>query len=313
MAANTLLEMSRSLKNYVGQLPITLAEQFIRDRYRRILERRNWSALRREADFILNAENSTGTVAYTRGDSFVDGTGTSFIGTDTNRQFKIGTGSPVYTVVEVDALNQRLTLDRAIGVATATAASFRIFDGYVTVPEDFLQFVAVTDPLMGWRLRHWVTAEELARMDPQRTFFGTPYVLADRMYNVATAGSDQPRPQYEAWPYTASDRVLHYTYIIRGTDLINNDDIPIWPLRSDVIVKGALADLAKWPGTQSEPNPYFSRPDMWKSYEAEYEDLMIELERRDEDVYMTQLQASPSSTYPLAPLFSTDWQYNHAV
>jgi hypothetical protein len=306
LAANTLEEISRSLLLYVPQLPYPLAQQFIRDRYRRILDRRNWSATRAEAEFLLNAEKSAGTVEIVRGTDTVVGTSTAFASTDVGRQFKVGTGSPVYTVADVDVGAQALTLDRICGVASATGLSYRIVDAYVSPPADFLQFLVVSDPLQGWRLRHWITAEELMAMDPQRTFFGQPYVIADRMFN--SAGT----PQFEAWPYSTAARSLYYLYIKRPADLLEPDDTPIWPLRSDAIVAGALADVARWPGTAERPNLYFARPDYWKSYELEFEDKMIELERRDEDVYMTMLQTYPWNNYPLAPL-SASFIQTHAI
>ena len=150
-------------------------------------------------------------------------------------------------------------------------------------------------------------------MDPQRVFFGQPYVLADRLYNVATAGTSAPVPQYEAWPFNTTQRTLYYTYIRRADDLINDDDIPVWPIRSDVIVKGALADVARWPGTSENPNAYFTRPEYWKSYDNEYEDLMIEVERRDEELYLTMLSQWPySQTMTWAPL-SASWIQSHAL
>lgn len=313
MAANTFIEMTRSLRLYVPQLPITLAEQFIRDRYRRILERRDWSATRRESQFLLEDAKTDGTVGFIRGETSITGTGTSFTSDDVGRQFKCGTGSPVYTITAVDELNQILTLNMPIGVATGAGLSYWILDAFVTPPEDFLRFVVVADPLQGWRLRHWITSGELMSMDPQRTFFGQPYLLADRMFDVATAASSNAyRPQYEAWPYTTSARTLYYMYIAQVPDLVNPDDQPIYPVRSDAIVAGALADVTRWPGTADQPNPYFTRPEYWKSYEAEFEDKMIEIERRDEDLFMTQLEMYPMLNYTLAPL-SASFIQSHAL
>ncbi len=313
MAANTMEEMSRSLRLYVPQLPITLAEQFIRDRYRRILDRRDWSGLRRESQFILNAQKSDGTVSFTRSSTTITGTGTTFATTDIGRQFKAGVGSPVYTITDVDVILQTLTLNMPIGVATSVDVTYRIIDAYVTPPADFLRFIVVADPQQGWRLRHWITSGELMSMDPQRTFFGQPYLLADRMYDVATAASaNDYRPQYEAWPYTTAARTLYYTYITKGSDLVNPTDQPVFPIRSDAIVAGALADVARWPGTSDQPNPYFTRPEYWKAYEAEFEDKMIEIERRDEDLYLTMLEMYPMLNYSLAPL-SASFLQNHAI
>lgn len=295
MAANTLLEMSRSLRLYVPQLPAPLAEQFIRDRYRRILERRDWSALRREAEFQFNAEKTDGTISITRGTTALVGTGTTFASTDVGRQFKTGASSPIYTIAAYTSATS-LTLDRAFGGDSATNALYRIFDGYVTAPADFLRFLTVVDPTNGWRIPHWITKEEIDAMDPQRTMFGQPFIVADRMFNTATP----PMPTFEVWPFTTTARTLYYTYIKRGADLIQDSDIPIWPLTSDVIVQGALADVARWPGTAETPNPYFARPEYWKSYEAQFNDLMIELERRDEEVYLTMLKQHSLPLHPIS-------------
>lgn len=303
MAVNTLLEMSRSLRLYVPQCPATLAEQFIRDRYRQILERKNWSGQRAEGEFLLNAANTTGTVSVTRNNATVTGTGTTFAATDVGRQFKVG-AFPVYTISTVDTVGQTLTLDRVYGGTTDSAATFTIFDGYITVPSDFLQFIDIVDPANAWKLRFNVSIGEINQMDPQRTFFGSPYVVADRLYNSGI-------PQYEVWPYTTADLTLYYTYYKRPADLSADSDTPMWPIRSDAIVAGALADLAKWPGTADQPNPYFARPDYWPAYEREFESKMIEIERRDEDIFTTWLQQWPYTNFQYAP--SANWIQSHAI
>lgn len=299
---------------YCPQLPISLAQQFIRDRYRRILGRRPWSGLRRQSQFLLNPQKIDGTVTIVNGQSTVQGVGTSFASTDVGRQFKAGTGSPVYTITAVDVLNQILTLDMPVGVLSGSGLKYYIIDAFVTPPDDFDRFVIVSNPIQGWRLHLWVTAGELNAMDPQRTFFGQPYAIVDKLYNIATAGSNPPKPMYEAWPYATTAQTLYYIYMIQGADLINDTDIPIWPIRSDAIVSGALADVVRWPGTAAEPNPYFARPEYWKAYEVEFEDKMIEIERKDEEIYLTQLEMFPSFGYPMAPFtFSGSWLQSHAI
>jgi hypothetical protein len=298
MAANSLLETTRSLRLYVPQLPITLAQQFIRDRYRRILDRKDWSGTRREGEFLLSADNNAGTVSVTRAGTTVTGTGTAFAATDVGRQFKVGLGSPIYTISTVNTVAQTLVIDRAYGGSTVVNGTYHIVDAFATAPTDFLRFIAVIDPLQGFRLRHWITQDELMSIDPQRNSFGSPICVVDRMFSTGAT----PRPGYEIWPYSSTDRTIYYHYFSRPADLVNDTDVPIWPLRSDVLVAGALADVARWPGTNTTPNPYFSRPDWWKTYELEFEDKMIELERRDEEVYMTWLGTNNWATYGFAPV-----------
>jgi hypothetical protein len=309
-APNSFLEMSRSLLLYAPSLPILLAQQFIRDRYRRILEIRPWSALRAESEFLIYAAKTAGSVAVVRGSDQVVGTLTAFTLTDIGRQFKASAGSPIYTITNVVVISQTLTLDRVFGGDSAVSASYYVFDGYVTPPSDFMMFMVVTDPRNAWRLQHWVTQDELNRWDPQRTFFGTAYALIDRRFNSVTN-----TPQYELWPYNTTDRNYPYFYSKRGADLVNPTDIPVWPIRSDIIVYGALADLCLWPGTPDVPNPLFASPYANRSlsmFEGKYQDGLIELERRDEEIYMTWLSSMPAGGYPFSPL-SAGFMQSHVI
>lgn len=303
--ADTFDAMARSLRLFVPQLPYTLARQIIRDRYRRILERRTWSGLRGEGEFILNVQKVAGTVAVTRSSLTVTGTGAGFASTDVGRQFKLGAGSAIYTIATVNVGGQTLTLDRVYSGDNATAQAYTIFDGYITAPADFKSFIAVIDHTMGWRLRTWITQDELNAWDPQRTFFGQPYVVADRRYNAGV-------PSFEAWPYTTTNRALHYLYFQLGSDLAQDDDVPIYPIRSDAIVSGAMADVCRWPGTAQQPNLLFGKMDIYRSYELECEDKLVEIERADENVYLTWLATTDFASLPYAPLLSTNYAFSHA-
>lgn len=302
--ANTFLEMTRALRLHVPQLDEFLAQQFVRDRYRIILERRDWSGLRAEGEFLLDAAKTTGTVAVTNNSLSVIGTGTAFASTDVGRQFKAGAGSPVYTIATYVSPTS-VTLDRVWGGTTQATATFFIFDGYLTAPADFKRFIVVVDPKTGYRLRHWVSQDELLRVDPQRNFFGTPYALIDRRFNASG------RVQYEAWPYSASQRSLPHFYVKQGEDLVDDDDVPIWPIRSDVIVTGALADVCRWPGTKDNPNLTFGKMDIYESYRKEFEDKLVDLERQDENIYATWLTGQDWASWPWAP-WSANWMQSHA-
>jgi len=307
--ANNFLEMSRSLRLYCPSLDIFLAQQFIRDAYRQICDRRPWSGLRAENQILFQNQKTTGTVTVVNNSTTVTGSGTTFASTDVGRQFKAGVGSPIYTITAVDVGLQTLTTDLAIGIASASGLSFTIFDGYVTMPTDFKKLIVAVDPQTGYKLRHWVTQDQLLRWDPQRNFFGLPYALVDRRYNSSGV------VQYEAWPYSTSQRVVSYFYTKQAADLVNDTDTPIWPIRSDVIVSRALADLCRWPGVADQPNLMASGPNAEynrRSYLAEFEDKMVDLERQDEEIYMTWLSDTDWYGWPWAPL-SANFLQSHAV
>lgn len=304
MATNTYLEMSRSLRLYCPSLDIFLAQQFIRDAYRQICDRRPWSGLRAENQIQFNNQKIDGTVAVTNGSPTVTGTSTSFASTDIGRQFKAGVGCPIYTITNV--AGQVLTLDQNVGIASGTGLSYVVFDGYVTMPADFKKLIVAVDPQTGYKLRHWVTQDQLLRWDPQRNFFGLPYALVDRRYNSSGI------IQYEAWPYSTAQRVVSYFYTKQAADLTNDGDVPIWPIRSDIIVSLALAYLCRWPGTADQPNLMFGQPAVMQSYRAEFEDKMVDVERQDEEIYMTWLSDTEWYGWPWAPL-SANFLQSHAV
>ena len=313
ITSDNFLAMTRQLRLYVPDLPVTLAQKFIRDRYRRVLEMRPWSGLRAESQFLLQPWTTTpGTVTVTNNSTTVVGDSTTFDSGMVGLQFKAGLGSPVYTITAVaDATH--LTLDMPWALVTASAQSYIIFTGYVTPPDDFKWFLVAVDPQQGWRMHHWVTQDELLSWDPQRNFFGQPYCLVDRRFSSSgISGLTAGVPQYEAWPYSSSTRMIWYLYIKQGTDLVNDTDVPIWPIRSDIIVYGALADASRWPGTREAPNPWFARPDIWKGYEGQFQDTLVEIERQDEDTYMTWLAGTDFGSYPFAPL-SAAFIQQHAI
>lgn len=307
---DTFSSMYRGLRLWAPDLPIFLAKQLIRDRYRRIAERRPWGALRSESEFILEDAKTDGTITATRGSAAIVGDGTAFAASDVGRQFYVGNRAPVYTIAAVaDAGN--LTLDRVFGdTDDGVGLSYKILDAYVTTPADFKYFLVVYDPRQNWRLRHFVTQDDIARMDPARTTSGTPWALIDRRHSTITATDGQAT--YEMWPYSTVERNYPYYYIRQASDLALDADIPEIPVRGDVIVRGALADLSRWPGSVERPNPMYDRSGTQaKMWEAEFQDQVAELERQDENTYMTWLQTNDWAMWPYAPMDSAFMQ-NHA-
>ena len=304
--ADTYADLWRSLRLHVPQLPPLLAQRFIKERYRQICERGPWSRLRTEIQLLTNVVVSAGTVAVTRGSLTVTGTGTAWAAIDVGRQFQVSSISPTYTITAVDVGPQTLTLNLVYGATTATGASYRILDGYVSMPADFMRWLVLVDPQRGWRIRHWVTQEELSRHDPQRINAGDPWVLVDRAYSSAGL------IQFEWWPYPTTARPYVGYYIKRAADLVNPTDTPIWPLRGDEILKGALVDVCKWPGTSEQPNPLFGQTQLMRTYEAEFQDLLIELERQDQDIASTWYTEVGWADWPFAPLDAKFLQ-NHSL
>jgi hypothetical protein len=296
--SDTFGEMYRALRLWVPDLPIFLAQQFIRDRYRNVATSRPWSALKSNGELMVEAAKTAGTVTAVHGSNAIQGVDTAWTLSDSGRQFMTGGKAPIYNITAVDDVSQVLTLDRVYASISATGLLYRVLDAYVTMPTDFARFEVVSDATNNWRIQHWLTLKDLNRIDPARMTYGTPWGLFDRAFSP-----DGLSPQYELWPYAHSARVYPYYFFRKPSDLVEDTDRPVGGIGGEMIVKGALMDVCRWPGTIDRPNPLFAQHrSLYPTFRAEYEDLMINAEKQDEETYITWLAQAEWGNWPYAPM-----------
>ena len=289
MAQATLLEMAREIHLYSDEVcPIPMATRWVRDRYRKICERTLWSFKLGRGTFYTPAEYATGTVTMTNDSTTVTGSSTVWTSTHVSQQFVVeGT---VFTISAVGG-NTSLTLDQKWYGATESSLTYSIRQAYITpTPTDFHAFYSVVDVANSWPLQLGINVKEIDRIDARRASTGTPRLLANGVYNSSNAAV------FELWPHPTALTQYMYTYEKRVTDLVNATDTPPSIIRSDVIVKGALADLARWPGTAERRNPmydlYFTQ---WKNREAEFESELNRLIVEDQSILLTDLSFTHGS------------------
>lgn len=304
--AETFENVYRQVLLHAPQASPFLARNWVQNVYNRICDIDNWSWLRKESELILNAQKS-GTVSLTRSDATVTGvTAGLFASTDVGRQFRVS--GPPYTILSVDAGANTCELDRIYGGTTDTAATGYILDAYITMPEDFGRFIVVLDPANSWKLRLDVTEAELNLWDPARQSTGTPYAVASRRLSTLTSTLD--RVQYELWPYVTSAKRYPYYYNARPETLTDTDYFA-GPLRqrTDIILLGALAEAAEWPGPSSDKkNPYFNL-NLADRKRAQFMKEIDGLSKADQEIYMTWWE-TVSDNYRDVPYDSKYFQ-NH--
>ncbi len=274
MAQATLLEMAREVYLYSGEVaPILLCKRWVRDRYRKICDKNIWSFKLNRSTFGTPAAYSTGTITMTNGSAVVTGSSTAWLSapaTLVGQQLKVN--GVVFTVLSV-ATDTSLTVDQPWLSATQAGLTYIACQAYITpTPTDFHAFYSVIDPFSSWRLHLGFNSKELDRIDSRRSSTGVPYILANGVYNNITTST--AIEMYELWPNPLAQRQYMYTYERRVNDLTDND-VPPGIIRSDILIKGALSDLARWPGTPEKKNPMFDPQFMqWRIREAEFkEDL----------------------------------------
>lgn len=406
-------EIWRSLQLYSQVLPTTLAQQFVRSRFRDIRRKKLWSWRVAQGQFITPAAYTTGLASATLNSPIVTGTGTAWTAALLGLQFRFGAVAPIYTVVSVDSPTQ-LTLDAPFGgIPPANPTGYQIFTAYLTPPADFQDFISVKDTFNNYRLWLHLSQEELDTYDAQRSWAGNPYGVADYRYGtsptvgsvsasvmaIGTPGDAAPVtygtytgrtdsifvitvttggvtgtaiyswakdngtvnagivtdgaafalqegvtvqwpagvnyvqgdvfvskvrpgyaitvPMYELWPYSMAQRVYPFLYDKRFPDIDDPSGIVPPFIDADVLVKGALADVCRWRGTETRPNPMYGL-DTAMSFEKEFQVKVAEMEREDDEVYLDSVRYQLNSWNSLGMAsmpfsMGANWAQSHAV
>lgn len=291
---DTFASVWRAVRLHAGDPPPLLCQYWVKQAWRQLCARRGWSFLRAETQFLVDTQK-TGTASVVYGSSTVTGVTLVFAATDVNRQFRVSGGS-VYTILTVDVGLNTCTLDRVYGATTSPTASCVILDAYVTCPADFARFIAVIDEVNGWPLNTTITEDQLNAWDPQRSQTDSAWAMAAR--RLASTAALDGRAQYELWPYMASAHQYHASYF-RSPDVLSETYIfeGVLAERGDILISGALAEAASWPGTSDHRNPYFNLA-LAQAKRAEFLSELIRLGVRDEEVYLTWLQTVDSINRP---------------
>ena len=194
MAQETYAMLWRAVRLYSPVLPATLAQNFIRSRFRDLRRKRLWSWRIGFSQFTTPNNYSVGTATVVFGSNTVTGSGTTWTTAMLGRQFRIGTVAPIYTVVAINSTTS-LVIDQPFGGLSATNVGYQIFQAYITpTPTDFQDFISVKDTIMNWQLNLHTPQTYIDAVDAQRANTGTAYCLADLAYNRTTVGSGSVGP-----------------------------------------------------------------------------------------------------------------------
>lgn len=274
-----------------------MAREFVRMTYRQVIGDHSWADTRKDAEILLPDAYSTGTIDVTNGSATITGTGTAWTTDMLYRQILVGSIAPFYTIIAVDDLTQTLTIDRDYENASETEATYSIGQYYVEFPTDLYVLERVRDQANGWYLiAQTYNQEYLDRVDVRRQSTGTPTLVVPAPYRTASDGTVIPR--YEFWPRVNAQRFYSYRYRV-NPELDSNTDRIISALSPEVLVYGALAHCAAWPGVSGKQNPFFSMEThaLYKKMydEALQNSIQQDLERNQE---MIQIADDPRRTFP---------------
>jgi hypothetical protein len=187
MAIDTFNDVVGRVLLRAPQVGRFLAEDWVRNAFRRVAERRRWSWMYTYGQFLVPLVYTTGTVTVTRNSTVVTGVATAWTTDLIGRQFRIGTTTPIYTVQSVDSATQ-ITLDNVWGGDTLAGRTYEIYQAYFTPPDDFESFITLYDPNFNWQLILNYTQNELNAADAQRANTGNAYLVAWLDYTKSQIG-----------------------------------------------------------------------------------------------------------------------------
>ncbi len=289
--AYTFEQCWRKVLLYVPNLPAFLAREFVQQAYGRAAEMRPW-AWKRKDTLLQTAASRSLTVTFTQGSTAIT-SAAAFVAADAGRQIKV-TSIPIYTIDSVTDASNAVLLETYLGASGAATAT--ILDAYLVCPADFGSFHLIVDPSNRRVVPFWVSDEYLNLVDPHRTSSDTQArLLVHKGLSTRTATLNQVL--YEWWPQPTSAKTFPARYFTRPQLLADTDAFKgVLGERGDVLVTGALAEAARWPGTNERPNPYFSLQNH-QLLNAQFQKDLLALELRDDDVYGMDLPQVPWHEY----------------
>lgn len=297
MAAKTFGDVWRRVALQVPGAPVSLVQEWVQSSYNTLLGNGHWAWLRATTVLTTQAQRTLALVNFTQGLQAIT-SAALFLPTDVGRQIRIP-NETIYTInTVVDPSNATLTIPFA---EPDTAASARIQDYYLAMPEDFRSVYSITDMDLQRPIAWWISRDRLDLFDPARISSNNKLrVLAS--YELSLVTSQLGRVLYEGWPPATSVGQYQMMYFKR-TDTLT-DDSPFQGVLStytDALIEGALSWASRWPGTTDKKNPYFNLA-LAKQHQDRFDAERQTLKVMDDDQYLMMMEQINLSKFGLAAL-----------
>lgn len=282
--ADTFGNVWRQVRLHCPMAPVLLAQEWARSVYRDLSDAKEWS-FRRTATDLRTAAASTGTITVAVGSTTATANTLTVSATDVSRSIRVS-GKPRYTILAVSG--STLTLDRPWAEDALVDGEVTLETVYVTLPADLSRLTNVYDAVNSRQLEIFVSSAEIDYRDPARLLSGDPRAF------VAFRPDASGTIRYELWPSPPDARVYHATYLKALPDPTDATLLPgVFGQKRQLLLTGALARAAEWPGTETRRNPYFNLP-LARSFRDQFSRGLDEAMLEDENLYLSWLQTTPS-------------------
>jgi len=298
-------------QNFGGMIGRVLAENpnagamaplWINDAARVIYDRRTWFGLYIKGQVVCPQSVTTGQATVVTGSPTVTGTGTSWTSDLIGRQFRVGYNNPIYTIIGVDPVGQTLTLELPWGGTSSTSGYF-IIQYYFNFGANIKYVKLMVNMQLGYKFRlHW-TQDTLDSIDPWRQNQNFPWAAAPMP--LAPDGSYL----MELYPASWIQQAFPFMAYIQPPNLVNDgDSLPAY-IRSDVVIKRAIADALVWRGPKNNSYYDFNRSQELK---ADFERELNQMAMADENLYRINMTLL-GEDFPYYNPGGSLWDVQHSV
>lgn len=213
-----------------------------------------------------------------------------------NRQFRINSGSPIFTILAVID-STHLLIDQPWGAASLSAQTYQIYKMYYTLVANVQEEFYVLDQQQGLPLQLHTPARVVNMWDPQRLNSGPPTNLVDGQ------PSANGIMQYEVWPPQITAYQLQFGVYQYWPKLINDTDRPPWFINTTIFYHGALADALRYKAGANDP---YHNPKLAEVYEQRYMLGLQQASNADESKVLRELTMNARLLYPGGANFDQD-------
>ena len=249
--------------------PMTAA-RWANNRYRQIINKRQWYALKVRGNINIPTITTQGTCTVTNGSNVVQGIGTNWTNNLIGFQFRAGFTFPWATINSVNALAQTMVIDTPFGGNTITGG-FQIQSVYITLGANVTYLLNAVNQQQGWSMEVNVPVETINTWDPWRQSLGWSTILATR----------PPTPngvfQVEVWPTPYQAQVFPFEAYTQPADMQLDSDSPASFINADLIVTRCIADAKLFGGRGDK---YYD-PVVAQAKMAEYKENLEAMENAD--------------------------------
>jgi hypothetical protein len=276
--AETFGQIWQRVALHASTVPPLLCREWTKDAYVELCTGNRWSFTRRMTRLVTQASRTAAGCTVTKGSPLVTGT---FQATDLNRQIRSGNSGQPYTIVALNGPYTQATLDMNYTGVSGTI-DLTILDAFLYMPADFDGLYSLNNLTVQQPMPWWYAKEQLDYWDPNRIWQDSSARLVAAR-GIQQDGSTVGRVVYEWWPHVTAIGEYDMTYYAKPDPLDEDELQGSIAGRSNILMDGALAQAANYPGTKENPNPYFN-PSLALRLEKKFNEGVQALSVRDDDI-----------------------------